>query len=106
MAAAGAKRHNAARRLAWSVHAGVALVPLLLVFGWSMAPGAASLAPVAVLVAYVVLAQLSVFVAVTGGSRAQWVILACGISSAAVLIRSDLIQYFGLTATPRSRWPS
>ena len=98
MAAPGAKRHNATRRLAWTVHAGVAFVLLLLLFGWSMAPGAASVAPVAELAAYVVLAQLSVFVAGTGGSRAQWVILACGISSAAVLIRPDLVQYFGRTA--------
>jgi hypothetical protein len=74
------------------------LVLLLLGYGWSLVPAAAPIAPSIVLVAYVVLAHLAVVISGHAGSRLQMTILVCGLLSAAVLIWSDVIQYFGRTA--------
>jgi uncharacterized membrane protein len=93
---AGARSH--ARRLAWGVYGSVTLVLLLLGYGWSLAPATAPIAPSIVLVAYVVLAHHAVVIGGQTGSRVQTIILVCGILSAAVLIWSDVIQYFGRTA--------
>jgi hypothetical protein len=51
-----------------------------------------------VLVAYVGLARLAAVIGGPTGSRVQTIVLVCGILSAAVLIWSDVIQYFGRTA--------
>ena len=88
---------NAVRRLARGVQVGVALVLLLLAFGWSLVPAAAPIAPAAVLIAYAVIAHLSGFI-MDGKRGSQWVTLTCGGLSAAVLIRSLVVQYFGRTA--------
>jgi len=88
----------AARRLARMVQAGVVLVLMLLAFGWWRVPAASPLTPAAVLIAYAMLAHVSVMMARPGTSRIQWVILACGSASAAVLIRALAVQYFGRTA--------
>lgn len=94
----GAVARSHARRLAWGVYVSATLVLLLLGFGWSLVPAAAPIAPTIVLVAYVVLAHFTVVVGGQTGSRVQMTILACGILSAAVLMWSGVIQYFGRTA--------
>ena len=90
--------NRAARRLALVVHAGVVLVLVLLAVGWSLVPAASPIAAASVLIAYAMLAHVSVMMARPGASRIQWVTLACGSVSAAVLIRSLAVQYFGRTA--------
>ena len=89
---------GAARRLAWSVQAGVGLVLLLLGFGWSMVPATVPIAPAAVLIAYVMLARTSASTAQQSSATIQRVTVACGVVSAVVLIRALVIQYFGRTA--------
>jgi len=90
--------NRAARRLALVVQVGVALVLALLAVGWSRVPAASPIAPASVLIAYAMLAHVGVMMARPGTSRIQWVTLACGSASAAVLIRSLAVQYFGRTA--------
>jgi uncharacterized membrane protein len=91
-------RNQAARRLAWIVHTGVAAVLFLLAFGWSLAPAIAPIAPSVVLLAYVLLAHFSVVAGGHTGARVQLFTLACGSVSGGVLIWSDVIQHFGSTA--------
>jgi hypothetical protein len=88
---------GAARRLTWGVQVGVALVLLLLAFGWWLVPAVPPIAPAAVLIAYAVVAHPSTFIT-ANKPRGQWVTLAFGGVSAAVLVRSLVVQYFGDTA--------
>jgi hypothetical protein len=90
--------YDAARRLAWSVQAGVGLVLLLLGFGWVLVPATVPIAPAAVLIGYVVLARISASTAQQSSATIQRVAVACGVVSAVVLIRALVIQYFGRTA--------
>jgi hypothetical protein len=90
--------NRSARRLARGVQASVALVLVLLAFGWTLVPTTVPIAPAAVLIAYAVLAHVSVCMTRQGTSKIQWVTLACGTVSAAVLIRALAVQYFGRTA--------
>jgi len=89
--------NRAARRLALVVQAGVVLVLVLLAVGWSLVPAASPIAAASVLIAYAMLAHVSAMMARPDASRIQWVTLACGSVSAAVLIRSLAVQYFGRT---------
>jgi hypothetical protein len=84
--------------VAWSVQATCVLVLLLLGFGWMLAPAVVPIAPAAVLIGYFVLAHVSVPMARPGTATIQRVTAACGIMSAAVLIRALVVQYFGRTA--------
>jgi hypothetical protein len=93
-----APNNRAARRLALLVQAAVVLVLALLAFGWSRVPAASPIAAVSVLIAYAAMAHVSVMMARPGTSRIQWVTLACGSVSAAVLIGSLAVQYFGRTS--------
>jgi uncharacterized membrane protein len=91
--------NRSAQRLAWLVDAVVAGVLLLLAFGWSLEPTVLPLAPSVVLVAYAVLAHISVVTGGHAGARVQLLTLVCGTLSAGVLIWSDVIQYSGRTAS-------
>ena len=89
---------HAARRLAQGIQASVALVLVLLAYGWRLAPAAVPIAAAAVLLAYALFAHVSVAIAKETSPRIQWVTLACGVASAAVLIRALVVQYFGRAA--------
>ena len=89
---------HAARRLARGIQASVALVLVLLAYGWRLAPAAVPIAAAAVLLAYALFAHVSVAIAKETSPRIQWVTLACGVASAAVLIGALVVQYFGRAA--------
>jgi hypothetical protein len=94
----GVSRQPAARLLAWALYAAAAAVFLLFAYGWSLAPLVVPAAPSAVLIAYIGVAYLSEVVDSEGGTAVPLVTLACGSISAAMLIRADVIQYFGRKA--------
>ena len=54
---------HAARRLAQGIQASVALVLVLLAYGWRLAPAAVPIAAAAVLLAYALFAHVSVAIA-------------------------------------------
>ena len=87
-----------ARRLARGIQASVGLVLVLLAYGWRLAPAAVPIAAAAVLLAYALFAHVSVAIAKETSPRIPWVTLACGVASAAVLIRALVVQYFGRAA--------
>ena len=89
----------AARRLAQGIQATVLLVLVLLAYGWTLAPSAVPIAAATVLLAYALFAHVSMAVARESSPRIQWVTLACGVLSGAVLIRALVVQYFGRAAS-------
>src|SRR5262245_12472434 len=93
-----APSYRAARQLAWGIQAGVALLLFLLGFGWRLVPAVVPIPPAAVLIAYAVVASLSVPTIGRGGTIVARITLACGVVSAAVLTRALVVQYFGHTA--------
>src|SRR5262245_41420150 len=93
-----APSYRAARQLAWGIQSGVALLLVLLGFGWRLVPTAVPIAPATVLIAYAVVASQSVFTTGRGGAIAARITLVCGVVSAGVLIRALAVQYFGRTA--------
>jgi hypothetical protein len=88
---------RAAVRLGRGVQTGVLLVFALLVFGWIQVPSAAPIAPAAVLLAYAGFAHLGVRITAQRNPRTPGVTAAFGVLSAAVLVPSLLVEYFGRT---------
>jgi hypothetical protein len=79
------------------IQTGVLLVFALLVFGWIQVPSAAPLAPAAVLIAYAVFAHFGWPITAQGNPKTPWITAAFGMLSAAVLVPSLLVEYFGRT---------
>jgi hypothetical protein len=85
-------------RLGRGIQTGVLLVFALLVFGWIQVPSAAPLAPAAVLIAYAVFAHIGSSITAQGNPKTPWITAAFGMLSAAVLVPSLLVEYFGRTS--------
>ena len=89
---------RAAKRLTWGVQLAVVLVLSLLAFGWILVPAAVPIGATAVLVAYAIVVYVGDRMYRGGIARTDLIILACGVASAAVLIRAVAVQYLGRTA--------